>query len=127
MKTISIFFALVNSLFAGFLILYNLSSATIQQTELWWLLIKLLAGGSVIVIGILTWIGSLRYVKPELAALASMYLAALGAGAAVWSVHLAQVTGDMKYYMLIYAGSLFIQGIAMLFGLTEGHRNTSIA
>ena len=127
MKTISIFLALINSLFAGLLILFSLSSAESQQSESWWLLIKILAGSSVILIGVLTWIGSLGYVKPGLAALASIYLAALGAATAVWTVHLAQVTGDMEYYMLIYAGSLFIQGIAVLFGISPENRNSSIA
>ena len=127
MKTISIFLALINSLLAGFLILLSLSSADVQQAESWWLLIKILAGSSVIMIGVLTWIGSLGYIKPSLAALASMYLVALGAGTTVWTVHLAQMTGDMKYYMLLYGCSLFVQGVAVLFGTSPGTGNTSIA
>lgn len=126
MKTISIFLGLVNSLFAGLLILFSLSSVEIHQAVSWWLLAKLLAGGSVIVIGVLTWVGSIGYVKQGLMALASLYLVALGSATAVWTVHLAQVTGDMEYYMLMFGGSLFAQGTALLFGIPQGERNTFV-
>jgi hypothetical protein len=127
MKTISIFLALVNSLFAGLLILFSLSSVEIQQAASLWVLTKLLAAGSVIGIGVITWIGSVGYVKQGLMALASLYLVALGAATAVWTVHLAQTTGDMEFYMLMFAGSLFFQGTALLFGISNGEGNTFVA
>lgn len=127
MKTISIFLALVNSLFAGLLILFSLSNVEIHQAVSWWLLTKLLAAGSVIGIGVITWVGIIGYVKQGLMALASLYLVALGAATAVWTVHLAQVTGDMEYYMLMYGGSLFIQGTTLLFGLPQGEGKTFVA
>ena len=127
MKTISIFLALVNSLFAGLLILFSLSSVESQQAASWWLLTKLLAAGSVIGVGVITWIGSVGYVKQGLMALASLYLVALGAATAVWTVHLAQKTGDMEFYMLMFAGSLFFQGTALLFGISNGEGNTFVA
>ena len=43
MKTVSIFLALVNSIFAGFLIVLDLSSHGVDQSILWWMLIKLSA------------------------------------------------------------------------------------
>ena len=127
MKTISIFLALVNSLFAGLLILFSVSTVEIHQAASWWLMVKLLAAGSVIAVGILTWVGSAGHVKQELAALASLYLVALGAGTAVWTLHLAQVTGDREYYMLMFASSLFVQGTALLFGISRGEGKTFVA
>lgn len=127
MKTISIFLALVNSLFAGLLILFSVSTVEIHQAASWWLMVKLLAAGSVIAVGILTWVGSAGHVKQELTALASLYLVALGAGTAVWTLHLAQVTGDREYHMLMFAGSLFVQGTALLFGLSRGEGKTFVA
>jgi hypothetical protein len=119
MKTISIFLALINSLLAGLLMLFSLSHGELRQVESWWLMTKLLAGSSVIIIGILTWVGSAIYVKPSLVALASVYLVALGAATVVWTFHLAQVRGDMEYYMIVYGGSLFVQGVALLFGISQ--------
>lgn len=126
MKTISIFLALVNSLLAGLLIMFSLSSSEIQQVQSWWLLTKLLAGLSVIVIGVLTWVGSVGSVKSSLMALASVYLVALGAATVVWTFHLALVTGDMESYMIVYGGSLFVQGIAILFGVTQDQGTVSV-
>jgi hypothetical protein len=116
MKTISIFLALINSLLAGLLIIYSLSGSEFHQAAAWWLLIKLLAGLSVITAGLLTWIGSIRTVKPSLMALSSLFLVALGAATIMWTLHLGLVTDDMEYYMFIYGGSLMMQGTASLFG-----------
>ena len=120
MKTISIFLALIKSLMAGLLMMFTLSNGEIHQVESWWLLTKLLAGTSVITIGILTWIGSIGLVKPNLLVLASIYLVAIGASTIVWTFHLALITGDIEYYMVLYGGSLFVQGIALLFGILQG-------
>ena len=68
MKTISIFLALVNSLLAGLLIAYSLSGSEVRQVAIWWLLTKVLAGLSVIVIGALMWFGTIGNVRPGLMA-----------------------------------------------------------
>jgi len=119
MKTLSIFLSLVNSLLAGLLITFSLSSGEIWQAESWWLLAKLIAGFSVILIGILTWLESITRIKPNLVASASVYLVALGTVTVVWTFHLAQLRGDMEYHMILYGGSLSVQGIALLFGVTQ--------
>ena len=123
MKTISIFLALVNSLLAGLLIVYSLSGSEIRQAAIWWSLAKVLAGLSVIVIGTLMWFGTIRNVRPGLMALGSLSLVALGAATMVWTLHLALVTGDMEYYMIMYGGSLMTQGAAAQFGYPGESRN----
>ena len=127
MKTISLFLALINSLVAGLLIAFSLSEPELRQAAAWWTFIKTLAGFSVILIGLLTWLGSIRTVRPGLISLSSLFLAALGAATVGWTLHLALVTGDREYYMLVYGGSLIVQGTASLFGLFEDPRNSATA
>ena len=119
MKTVSIFLALVNSLLAGLILAFSLSPTEIHQTEAWWSLTKVSTASSVILIGMLTWLGSARTVSMRLIALCSLYLVALGAATVVWTFHLALVSGDIEFYMLLYGGSLAVQGMASLFGFAE--------
>jgi hypothetical protein len=127
MKTISIFLALVNSLLAGFLIVLNLSTGKVHAAALWWLLTKIVAGMFVILVGILTWMGCILPIRPALMALSSLLLVALGAATVVWTFHLAIVSGDMEYYMIVYGGSLFLQGMTSLFGFAGDSRNITIS
>jgi hypothetical protein len=127
MKTISIFLALMNSLVAGLIIAFSLSGSEIRQAVAWWTLMKTLAAFSVIVIGALTWLASMRTVRPGLMSLGSLLLVAVGTATIVWTLHLALVTGDAEYYMLVYGGSLIVQGASSLFGVLEEQRNSVTA
>ena len=127
MKTISIFLALVNSLLAGLILAFSLSPTEIAQTEAWWSLIKVTTASSVIFVGLLTWLGSIRPLRAGLLALCSLFLVALGAATLVWTFHLALVSGDIEFFMVLYGGSLAVQGMASLFGFAGDSRNmTSI-
>ena len=125
MKTLSIFLALVNSLLAGLILAFSLSPTEIVQTEGWWSLTKMTAASSVIFVGMLTWFGSARTIRMGPMALCSLYLVGLGAATIVWTFHLALVSGDMEYYMVLYGGSLAVQGMASLFGFATDNRNVS--
>ena len=120
MKTISIFLALINSLLAGLLITFLLSSVDFRVSATIWSAIRIFVASSVIVIGVLTWINALGSIHPGVLALSSLVLVAVGSATVVWTFHRAQLTGDMEYYMIIYGGSLFMQGFALLFGIAEG-------
>jgi|SRR5690349_15816215 hypothetical protein len=127
MKTISIFLALVNSLLAGLILAFTLSPTEMSQAAAWWSLTKVVAACSVILVGMLTWLGSARTISQGLLSLCSLFLVALGAGTIVWTFHLALVSGDMEFYMIVYGGSLIVQGMASLFGFAGDSRNiTSI-
>lgn len=119
MKTISIFLALINSLLAGLLITFLISSPDFRTAAPWWSVLRILVALSVIVIGLLTWMDSILRVHAGLMAACSLSLVALGAATVVWTFHRAQLTGDMEYYMIVYGGSLFVQGVALLFGVTQ--------
>jgi hypothetical protein len=123
MKTISIFLALVNSLLAGLILAFSLSPTELIHTEAWWSLTKMTAATSVLFVGILTWFGSARTIRPGLMALCSLFLVALGAATIVWTFHLALVSGDREYYMILYGGSLVVQGMTSLFGFASDSRN----
>ena len=120
MKTISIFLALINSLLAGLLIMFLLSSVDYQISPTLWSAIRIVVAASIIVIGVLSWINVLISIHPGIVALSSLFLVAVGAATVVWTFHRAQLTGDMEYYMVVYGGSLFVQGFSLLFGLAEG-------
>jgi len=116
MKTISILLALINSLFAGLLLTYTLSSSQIYITGTLWFLIKSVAAISVIVVGILTWLIGVRAANTGLLLIGSLYLVVLGAVTLVWTYHIAVLSGDMEYYMILFGGSLMTQGVASLVG-----------
>jgi len=127
MKTVSIFLALVNSLVAGLLIAFSLSGSEIRQVAAWWTLLKTLSAFSVIVIGVLAWLAGMRTVRPGLMSLGSLLLVALGTATIVWTLHLALVTSDAEYYMLVYGGGLIVQGTASLFDvLQEPHNSAAV-
>ena len=123
MKTISIFLALVNLLMAGLILAFSLSPTEFHQAAHWWSLIKVAAASSVILISFLTWLGSARAINSGLMSLCTLFLVALGAATIVWTFHLALVTGDMEFYMILYGGSLILQGMASMFGFAGGSRN----
>ena len=123
MKTISIFLALVNSLLAGLILAFSLSPTEIRQTEAWWSLIKIAAASSVVFIGLLTWVGSARPIRAGLMPLCSLFLVALGAATVMWAFHIVLVSGDIRFFVVLFGGSLAVQGIASLFGFAEDARS----
>ena len=126
MKTISIFLALINSLVAGLLITFLISSPDFQQSAIWWSALRILVAVAVILIGLLTWLDGMIGLNAALIAMGSIALVAIGAGTIVWTFHRAQLTGDMEYYMIIYGGSLFTQGVALLFGIQQSSTNVTV-
>lgn len=126
MKTISIFLALVNALLAGLILASSLPLTEFRQAELWWSFTKIAAAAAVVLVGIITWLGSARPVRAGLIPLCSLFLVALGAATVVWTLHLALVTGDMEFHMVVYGGSLAVQGMASLFGLAGDPRSMAV-
>jgi hypothetical protein len=123
MKTLSIFLALVNSVIAGLLIAASLTGSELRDAAAWWLLTKLFAGLVVILIGGFTWLVGMRVRGPGVLALASLLLVAIGAATIVWTIHLSILSGDMEYYMVMYGGSLMLQGMTSMLGFAGGPGN----
>lgn len=116
MKTISIFLALLNSLFAGFLILLDLSYSGFPPGSPVWSLLKLSAAAAVILVGAAAWLGELGLLRPGPILLGDLFLIALGPATIVWAVHVALTSGDIKFHMVVFAMSLLAQGMASLLG-----------
>lgn len=123
MKTISIFLALVNSLLAGLLIAYGMSETELQQAEVWWALIKIIASLMVIAFGVITWFASMWNTNTYIVSLGGVFLVVLGTVTVVWTFHLAILSGDMEYYMIVYGLGLMVQGMASLLGFGGESRN----
>lgn len=116
MKTVSIFLALLNSLFAGFLILLDLSYSGLRPASLGWSFLKLSAASSIILVGISAWLVEMGLLRPAPTLLGGLFLIALGPATLVWAVHVALTTGNFKFHMAVYAVSLMAQGLASLLG-----------
>ena len=126
MKTISILLALINSLLAGLLITFNLSSAGLLQAETWWSVTKLAMSMAVIALGVVTWLANVHGSNIGLVFLGGVFLLVLGAVTIVWTFHLAIVSGDMEYYMVGYGGSLMAQGMSSLLGFAGEAGNATV-
>ena len=127
MKTISIFLALINSLAAGFLIMFNLSGSELHQAGLVKTLMQCAAFMTVIVFGIVTWLANIRCTNSGTVLLGGIILVVMGAVTVVWTYHLAVVNGDMEYYMFVYGLSLTVQGLASLLGFVTDSKIIAIS
>lgn len=114
MKTISIFLALLNALFAGFLILLDLSYSGLHPASLGWSFLKLSAASSIILIGISAWLGEMGLLRPAPILLGGLFLIALGPATIVWAIHVALTTGGIEFHMVVFAVSLMAQGMSSL-------------
>lgn len=123
MKTISIFLALINSLLAGLILTLVFSTTEIRQAPVWWSFTRVSAAACVILIALITWLASMRPLHAGLIPLCSLFLVALGASTIVWTFHSALISGDMEFHMIIYGGSLLVQGMASLFGFAGQERD----
>jgi hypothetical protein len=56
-----------------------------------------------------------------------LYLVVLGAVTIVWTYHIAVLSGDMEYYMILFGGSLMTQGTASLVGFGLDSRSMTIS
>jgi hypothetical protein len=127
MKTISIFLALINLLFAGFLIALDLSYNEIHLHTLWWSLLKLSTAMVIIAISIIVWLEVTGAIRPTLVLLGSIFLIALGPATIVWAVHVALTTGNADVHMAVYGGSLMVQGLASLLGFAEESQKLTVS
>jgi hypothetical protein len=128
MKTISILLGMLNSLAAGLVITASVTRVeTIRQAASFWLLTKVISSLGVIAAGILIWISAKHITSPKFVVLSSLFLVTLGTASAVWALHLALVSGNMRGDMFLYSSSLMTQGAASIWNLLiDAGNNTAI-
>jgi hypothetical protein len=119
MKVLSILLALVNSLMAGLVLLSCISVSNLRWDGLGWLAVRVATGILVILAGALTFRDSMQSIGPGKMLMAGLLLVLLGTASAMWGLHLSIVSGDVKNVMILFGGSLVLQGIAIIVGLQE--------
>lgn len=122
MKTISIFLSFINTLLAGLLITFSLSTHELYHSEVWWSLIKIATFVTVIALGVVTWVASMNGSNIGLLFMGGIFVIVLGAVTIVWTFHIAVVSGNMEYHMAGYGASLMAQGMSSLLGFGEDAR-----
>jgi hypothetical protein len=119
MKVLSILLALVNSLVAGVVLLSCISVSNLSWDGLGWLAVRITTGILVLLVGMLTFRDGVQGVGPGKMLIAGLLLVLLGTSSAMWGLHLSIISGDVKNAMILFGGSLVLQGIASIVGLQE--------
>ena len=119
MKVISILFALVNSILSSLVLLSCVSVKYLHLDALVRISGRVGTALLVILVGALTFRDGVRPLPPAILLVGGMLLVLLGTGSAVWGVHLSLVSGDLKKAVILYGGSLVMQGIVSIGGLGE--------
>lgn len=113
MKVVSILMALVNSLTGGLLILSCISASE----SLSWITLKTCAGILAISFGVLIFKDSVQPISPGRMLPCSLFLVIVGVSIVAWGIHWSILSGDVKNTVLLFGGSLFVQGLASIFSL----------
>ena len=117
MKVISILLAFLNSLIGGLLILSCVSAGE----SFGWVSFKSGAGMLAVYFGILTFKDNLQPIRQSRVLLNGIVLIVIGISAVAWGIHWSIVSGDMKNTVVLFGGSLFIQGLTSVLGIeTDG-------
>jgi hypothetical protein len=127
MKTVSIFLALINSLLAGLVIMYNLSVFRLYETGIFWLLVESLIDLSIILISALTWFACMKAIHTGSVLISGLYLVVLGAVTIVWTYHLAVLSGTIEYTMAVFGGSIMMQGLSSLLGFSNAPMTMTVS
>ena len=113
MKVISILLALINSLTGALLILSCISAGE----ALGWIAFKTGAGILAIYFGILTFKDNIHPLSQKRLLLSGLLLVIIGVSTFAFGIHWSIVSGNVKNTVLLFGGSLFIQGITSIFGM----------
>ncbi len=116
MKVISILLAFINSLVGALLILSCVSAGE----ALGWIAFKTGAGILAIYFGILTFKDCVQPISQSRMLLSELFLVIVGVSVLAWGIHWSIISGDMKNTILLFGGSLFIQGLTSILGMESG-------
>jgi hypothetical protein len=116
MKVISILLAFINSLIGALLILSCVSAGE----AFGWIAFKTGAGILAIYFGILNFKDCIQPISHSQMLLSELFLVIVGVAALAWGIHWSITSGDMKNTILLFGGSLFIQGLTSILGIETG-------
>ncbi|NJN80532.1 MAG: hypothetical protein HC797_08700 [Anaerolineales bacterium] len=112
MLVLSILLAFLNSL-AGVLLILSCISA---NETLLWVTTKTSAGLLALYFGILAFKDTTNQKK---ILLNSLWIVIISVSGFVWGVHWSIASGDIKLTLLLFSGSLFLQGLTSIFGMLQ--------
>ena len=95
------------------------SVSNLSWEGLGWLGARVVTGALVILSGALIFRDGMQPLGPGKMLVAGLTLILLGVSSAMWGVHLSIVSGDVKNVMILFGGSLVVQGIASVIGLAQ--------
>ncbi len=113
MKVISILLAFLNSLIGALLILSCVSAGETSG----WIAFKTGAGILALYFGVLTFKDGIQPIRPNRMMLSGLFLVIIGVSALALGIHWSIVSGDMKNTVLLFGGSLFLQGLTSVLGM----------
>ena len=119
MKVISILLAFINSLIGALLILSCVSAGE----AFGWIAFKTGAGILALYFGLLTFKDSIQPIRQSRMLLSGLFLVIVGISALAWGIHWSIVSGDMKNTVLVFGGSLFIQGLTSVLGMESSEKH----
>ena len=122
MKVLSILLALVNALMAGLILLSCISLSNLNWDGLGWLVVRITTGMLVILIGVLTLRDGMQPVHPGKILASGLALVLFGMASIMWGLHLTLISGDVKNVMILFGGSLVLQGVAAVVSLTDSQK-----
>jgi hypothetical protein len=123
MKVLSILLTLVNSLAAGLVLLSCMSVSNFRWEGLSWLGARIVTGILVLLSGAIIFRDGMQPIGPGKILMAGLVLILVGVSSAMWGVHLSIISGDVKNVMILFGGSLVVQGIASVIGLAQESNN----
>ncbi|MEK6753047.1 MAG: hypothetical protein AABZ00_12385 [Chloroflexota bacterium] len=116
MKVISILIAFLNAIFGVLLILSCVSAGE----ALGWIAFKTGAGILAIYFGIPTFKDSIQPIAQSRLLLSGLLLVIIGVSAFAFGVHWSIISGNVKNTVLLFGGSLFVQGLTSVLGMETG-------
>ncbi|KXK14812.1 MAG: hypothetical protein UZ14_CFX002000989 [Chloroflexi bacterium OLB14] len=115
MKVISILLAFLNSIFGALLILSCISASE----TLGWVTTKTGAGILALYFGILTFKDAVQPISQSRMVLNALLIVIISVSALMWGIHWSISSGDIKLTLLIFSGSLFVQGLTSILGMLQ--------
>jgi hypothetical protein len=113
MKVISVLLAFLNSLIGALLIVSCISASE----TLGWVTTKTGAGILAIYFGVLTFKDAVQPISQSHMLLNGLFIVIVSVSALVWGIHWSMSSGDIKLTLLLFSGSLFLQGLTSIFGM----------
>lgn len=113
MKVISILLAFLNSLMGVLLILSCVSASE----TLGWITTKTGAGILAVYFGMLTFKDAMQPIRQNKMLINALMIVIISVSALVWAIQWSISSADVKLTLLLWSGSLFLQGLTSILGM----------